>query len=140
MPEPRFKALKKQLLAGGVKPRYIKRTVIELKDHYRDLKAEALRAGMSADAAARFASIELGDQESIARAVLARPELRNWTQSWPRLASGLRTVVLLAVMPAVPVVYCYARSASIARWSISAGLATLVTAALMLGLRSLLLF
>lgn len=140
MPEPRFTALKNQLLGGGVAPCYVKRTILELKDHYRDLESEALRAGLGDDEAARWASTALGDEESIAQAVLACAELRAWTHTWPRLASWLRAALLFALLPSVPVVYCYSRGASIARWSVSAGLATLVTAGLMLGLRSMLAF
>jgi len=140
MPEPTFEELHRQLSNGGVAPRFISRTLLELQEHYRDLESEGLRLGLTAAAAARSARAQLGDEQAIARAVLARPELRTWTQDWPRLAAGLPMALWVALLPAVSVVYCVDHGATIARWSLSAGLAVLVTAALMLGLQSMLLF
>ena len=33
MPDPQFDELRKQLLGGGVSPRFIERTVLELREH-----------------------------------------------------------------------------------------------------------
>jgi len=77
------KALGRQLLRGGVKPRFVHRTLTELQQHYEDLQEQYLAEGMSqADAAAR-AQESLGDRQAIAQAVLSRPELRSWSFRFP---------------------------------------------------------
>jgi hypothetical protein len=139
MPDPQFNELRKQLLGGGVSPRFIQRTVLELREHYCDIERDALEWGATPEEAAAYARRVLGDAQAIADAVLARPELRDWTQQWPRAATCLDTLVAMAVLPVAPVVYCAYRGQSIARWSLSVSLAFLVTAAFLLGLRSLVL-
>ncbi len=135
MSKPRFERLKRALLDGGVAGRYVQRTVLELQDHYTDIENEALAAGLSAHDAARQARAALGSEKSIAAVVIAHTELRDWTHRWPRAARYARTAVLLIVLPVVPVLYCAYRGPSIARWSISASLALLLTGGLLLGMQ-----
>jgi hypothetical protein len=121
MPDrPRLEALKLELLRGGVSPIYAERTVLELREHFEDLERDALAAGLSNDDAARTALAQLGSPESIAAAVLARPELRIWSQRWPIAARCLRSAATVIALPGLPVVYCIDRRAEIARWSIAA--------------------
>lgn len=138
MPEPRFSELEQQLLTGGVEPRYVQRTMQELRDHYSDIERDWLESGADPEEAARRAQNALGDERTLAAAVLARPELLDWRYAWPRTAACLDSVTLLVVLPAVPVAYCAYRGPLIARWSASVSLAALVTAGLLLGLRSML--
>jgi len=139
MPDPQFDELRKQLLGGGVSPRFIERTVLELREHYCDIEQDALESGATPAEAAAYARRALGDEQAIAGAVLARPELRDWSRQWPRAAACLGTLVAMAVLPVAPVVYCAYRGQSIARWSVSVSLAFLFTAAFLLGLKSLVL-
>jgi hypothetical protein len=139
MPDPQFNELRKQLLRGGVAPRFVQRTILELSEHYSDIESDALDCGASPEEAAAQARSVLGSEQAIAAAVLAHPELQDWTRQWPRAAVCLQSLLLFAVLPAVPVVYCVYRGPSIARWSASVSLALLFTAGLLLGLRSLLL-
>lgn len=140
MPEPLFSDLEQQLLTGGVKPHCVQRTLAELRDHFCDLERDLLADGISPEEAAERARATLGDERTLAAAVLARPELRDWRCSWPRAAACLNSVTLLAVLPAVPVAYCAYRGPLIARWSASVSLAALVTGGLLLGLRSMFVF
>jgi hypothetical protein len=137
MPEPLFSDLEQQLVKGGVEPRYVRRTIQELRDHYSDIERDLLEDGCAPEEAARRARTALGDERTLATAVLARPELRDWRCDWPRAAACLDSIVLLVVLPAVPVAYCAYRGPLIARWGASVSLAALVTGAFLLGLRSM---
>ena len=49
MHKPEFDDLTRRLLAAGVAPRFVARTVEELSDHFQDIEADALAAGYAAD-------------------------------------------------------------------------------------------
>lgn len=132
MPEPRFQSLRTQLQEGGVDGRYIERTIAELRDHYADIEQSEIGRGASPRAAAAAAAAAIGDERTIAAAVLSRPELRQWTQRWPRAARLLHSTALVAAMPVVPVIYCAYRRDVIVRWGASIGLASLLTLGLLL--------
>ena len=132
MPEPRFQSLRTQLREGGVDGRYIERTIAELRDHYADIERSEIGRGISPQAAAAAAAAAIGDERTIAAAVLSRPELRQWTRRWPRAARLLHSTALVAVMPAVPLIYCACRRDVIVRWGASIGLASLLTLGLLL--------
>jgi hypothetical protein len=110
-----FAALRHELLRGGVSPLYVERTILELGDHCEDLERDALAAGLSAEEAARSALKLLGSAETIAAAVIARPELRSWSHRWPTVALCVRSAAVIGVLPALPVLYCV-RSEEFARW------------------------
>lgn len=97
MGEPDFGALTERLLRGGVAPKHVRRLVAELRDHHTDLFSEAFASGRSLEEAGLEASIRLGDNDTLASEVLARPELRSWAHRWPRVAYGVTPTVLLAV-------------------------------------------
>lgn len=139
MPKPEFAELRDALLRGGVAPVYIRRTLLELDEHYLDLERDGVDAGLSLEHAASRARAELGSERVIAAAVLARLELKDWTYRWPRLACCLRSVVLVALLPAWPVAFCVYRGRLIARWSVSVALAMLVTGSLLLSLHWMIL-
>ena len=138
MSHPDFSGLRFRLLEGGLAPRFVERTVLELKDHYVDAEADALNAGCSAEEAAARARDALGSESAIAASALARPELMGFAHRWPRCARGLRAFAWYCVLPAVPVVYCAQRGDSIARWGASVSLAILATAVLLFGMQSVL--
>jgi hypothetical protein len=111
-----FAALRYELLRGGVSPLYVERTILELGDHYEDLERDALAAGLSAEDAAYAALKMLGSAETIAAAVIARPELLSWSHRWPTVALCVRSAAVIGALPALPVLYCM-RSEEFARWS-----------------------
>jgi len=97
MRDPDFDSLKERLLRGGVGPKHVRRTIAELRDHHTDLFAEAFARGCSLEDAGREASIRLGDEDALATAIIARPELRSWAHRWPWVAYCLTpTAALLA--------------------------------------------
>lgn len=137
MPERRFHSLRLALLDGGIKPRYVRRTVIEIGEHYEDLRQEALDRGLDAEAAGTEARARLGSNDAIVRAARERPELLCWSHRWPRTARWLRTGVLFVLLPAVPVVYCVYRGPVIVRWGVSASLASLLTGVMLFLMQSM---
>ncbi|HEX6998933.1 MAG TPA: hypothetical protein VF322_12390 [Gammaproteobacteria bacterium] len=130
MPSPGFEGLRIALLEAGVSPVYIHRTILELSEHWEDLEQDALASGMTAEEAARWADAALGTEETIAAAVLSRPELRDWTHRWPWLNGCLRCAAQLAALPLWPVALCLQRGALIARWTVSVMLALVLTGSL----------
>ena len=135
MPAPEFRNLQLTLLAGGVAPRFVERTILELREHYADIELEALNDGLAASDASARARAMLGSEQAIAAAVCARPELMDFAHRWPLCARWLRALAFCAVLPAVPVLYCAQHGSSIARWSASVSLATIVTGAMLLALQ-----
>lgn len=138
MPEPLFRNLQRELQRGGVGRRYIERTIAELRDHYADLEQSEIGRGLSPQEAAASAAAAIGDEQTLAAAVLSRPELKQWSHRWPRTARLIRSTALVVAMPAVPVLYCAYRRDVIVRWGASIGLASLLTVGLFLA-QSLLL-
>lgn len=97
MREPDFQSLRERLLRGGVAPKHVRRTIAELRDHHTDLFGEALAGGCSIEDAEREASIRLGDEDSLAAEVLARPELQSWAHRWPWIAYCVTPTFLLGL-------------------------------------------
>jgi hypothetical protein len=94
MHEPDFNSLKERLLRGGVAPKHVRRTIAELRDHHTDLFAEVFARGCSLEEASREAASRLGDEDALATAVIARPELRSWAHRWPWVAYCLTPTAL----------------------------------------------
>jgi hypothetical protein len=137
MLSPTFVNLRSALERGGVAPVYVRRTLLELGEHYEDLESDALAAGLSRDEAADVARAMLGNEQTIASVILAHPELRAWSHRWPRTALCLRVAVVVATLPEAPVTFCVDRSPAIARWGSAAGLAMLLVGSLLAYLNSL---
>lgn len=72
-----------RLLRGGVSPRRVRRIVRELRDHFLDLKSDAMGEGMDEVEAENWASSRLGTEQEVMDQMLARPELRSWAARWP---------------------------------------------------------
>ena len=132
MPKVSLQSLRASLQDGGVSPVYINRLVAELDDHFADLEREERASGSEKSAAAVEALRRLGQQDSIAAAVLAKPELRSWSHRWPWLAGLVSHVLLLLLLPVVPVVACTQCGPAIVRWSVSISLGTALTGGLLL--------
>jgi hypothetical protein len=131
MPSTQLESLRLELLRGGVAPVYVERTILELGEHLADLEHDALAAGFGAEEAARNARAALGDDRAITAAVLSRPELREWSTRWPRVAYCLRSAAMIGVLPGLPLVFCIEHRPELARWGAALGVAaTLVGAVL----------
>ena len=117
MPDSRFEALKLELQEGGVAPVYIERTLLELEEHYTDLEQDALAAGLSREEAEHAAHAALGTERVIAAAVLARPELREWSSRYPRLADCVRSATVIGLIPGMPVMFCIEHRPELTRWA-----------------------
>ena len=128
-----FAALRLELLRGGVAPLYVERTILELGEHYEDLENDARCAGMSEEDAALTARKMLGSEQTIAAAVMARPELMSWSRRWPTVALCVRSAATIGALPALPVLYCV-RSEELVRWSGAVASAVVLVGLLLAGL------
>jgi hypothetical protein len=128
-----FAALRLELLRGGVAPLYVERTILELGEHYEDLENDARCAGMSEEDAALTALKMLGSEQTIAAAVMARPELMSWSRRWPTVALCVRSAATIGALPALPVLYCV-RSEELVRWSGAVASAVVLVGLLLAGL------
>jgi hypothetical protein len=125
-----FEALRLELQRGGIAKVYVERTLSELADHFDDLERAALASGWSGDEAARLAHAQLGSSQVIASAVLARPELKCWSQRWPTLAHCMRSAAAIGVLPALPALYVAGHRDDIARWGGALGAALVLVSSL----------
>ena len=129
MPESRgsphlreLKALRRELIRGGVSSGLVTRTIAELYDHYEDLEVEALEAGCNAEEASTEAIGRLGSGHALAEDMLRYPEFRSWAFRWPWVPAVLRQLVILTSLASVPVLVVVSRGPVIVRWCVSAGL------------------
>ncbi len=140
MRDPDFNGLKNRLLDSGVAPRHVRRTLRELKDHYRDLVDEAAQRGLGHDEALRLATSRLGSLDDVAAGVLACRELRSWAWRYPALAVLLYPLACIAVLPVVPIRAGVERAPLLAKWGASLVLAGFITATMMLVLQLSIVF
>ena len=130
MPHHEFEELERQLLQGGIARVYVDRAILELTEHRADLERDALSAGMSSAAAAEAARTALGSEHAISAAILARPELFDFSHRWPRVAACLGSALLVGSIAEAPVVFCVHRATDILRWSVAGALGALLVSAL----------
>ena len=131
-PSHEFRALKRELVRGGVAPAMVTRTLAELYDHYEDLESEALASGYSPAAASAGAMERLGSSRVLAREILRHPEFQSWAFRWPWVPAVLRHFVILTSLVSIPVLVVVSRGPVIVRWCVSTGLAMLITGGLLL--------
>jgi hypothetical protein len=131
MHDARFESLRLELLQRGVTPAYVERTILELCEHYDDLESAALAAGLSAAEATRTARATLGDERTIAAAVLAHTELLTFSTRWPRIAHCLHSV---ATVPGLPLLYCIEHRPELARWGVAFGAAATIMGSMLAAL------
>jgi hypothetical protein len=101
----RFDRIRERLLRGGVAPRHVRRTILELQTHYADLVTELQSNGHSQAEGEAQAAVRLGSDDVLIASVLVRPELRSWSRRWPWLA--------FAVLPVVGLVAAFVLSCAI---------------------------
>lgn len=138
-PASEFRALRRELLRGGVAPAMVTRTLAELYDHFEDLEAESTASGCPPAVASAEAMQRLGSRRVLAREVMRHPEFQSWAFRWPWVPAVLRQFVLLTSLASVPVLVVVSRGPVIVRWCVSTGLATLITGGLLLLLARMLI-
>lgn len=102
----KLKDAARTMIAGGVDPKYVKRTVQELRDHYEDLKSNLLKSGLSEAEASREAEQKIGNLHDIAVEATNKNELQSWISTHPKttfiggpfLAFVLTTAALIGVV------------------------------------------
>ncbi len=90
--------LGRKLLRGGVKPRFVRRTLTELQQHHEDLHEQYLAEGMDSHEASARAHESLGDHQAIADAILCRPELRSWSFRFPGMVYFLSPLLIFLLI------------------------------------------
>ncbi len=88
MPEP-LEELRERLLRAGVAPRHVRAYLAELREHLADLTERESAAGGDPRDALRRARAALGDDETLAAAMLSRSGVRALTARAPWLVLGL---------------------------------------------------
>jgi len=132
MPDRDLDKLRTQLLESGVLPGHVARLVSELSDHYDDLEADAMRDGLSREAARKRAAARMGDTTLIVEHVLCEPELKCWFYRYPRLARVAMPMAYCLLLPAAPFFAGVAHAPAIGRWLACLTLSGLVTATMFL--------
>lgn len=127
--------LRTRLVERGVAPRQVERLLVELGEHFDDLVAASVEAGLHREEAEARAERQLGAAADIERAVLSQPSLRSWAWRWPMVARVVYPVAWLAALPLVPVAAGMRHSDSILRWMICLAAGAAVTAAMLLVLQ-----
>lgn len=89
MPQPRFDRLSERLLDAGIAPRHVRRYARELRDHLDDLVREEKAGGAPRELAETRALSRLGNDDDLAQAMLARPELRSLMSRFPWAVFGI---------------------------------------------------
>jgi hypothetical protein len=135
MHEPNFKQLQSDLLSVGISPRYVRRTVCELREHLDDLVDARLGNGDELDEARSAAAEQMGDLRDVATAMSAYPELQRWSYRYPRIAVVVYPLTCLALLPAVPVLAGVAHAPQLARWGACMLVGGCVTASIFLMLQ-----
>ncbi|MEL4073319.1 hypothetical protein WKW50_24635 [Ochrobactrum sp. GPK 3] len=102
-----FDCLHEQLLRAGVTPRYVKRFVLELTQHFEDSRDELEQAGYDRWQAQIMAMNRLGRMEDLAQSMISQQRLRSWTSRAPfatlvlgslfALISGTAAAILLVI-------------------------------------------
>lgn len=132
MREPDFRQFRNELLASGISPRYVRRAVCELREHYADLVDAEIVSGASPDQAQSTALQLMGDLRDVAVAMRACPQLRSWSNRFPRLAGVVYPLTFVALLPAVPLLAGIAHAPQLARWGACTLLGGIVTASMLL--------
>ena len=130
--------MRDRLLAAGLSPAHVQRTLTELSDHFEDLLAEAEAGG--AENAEQQACEQLGRLDVIAAELCRAPDLKGWAWRWPRLALVVYPLACMIALPAVPIVAGVEHAASVMRWMAGLLLAAMITAGMFLALQLAIMF
>jgi hypothetical protein len=105
MPKP-FEALGERLLRAGAAPRHVRAYLSELREHLADIVEQECAAGGDARDALARAHARLGDDETLAQAMLSRRRVRSLTARAPWL-------VLVLLQPFTMLVVAFAALCSL---------------------------
>ena len=91
----RFEQLRERLLRAGIAPRHVRRYIAELRDHFDDLVREETANGLPRHAAEDAARTRIGSDDTLAKTMLGRPELRSVSARFPWAVFGFAPVLIL---------------------------------------------
>src|ERR1700686_3625626 len=100
-----FHELKEWLLRAGVSPRYVRRYLRELADHFADLTEEEQQAGRNLAEAQSAALARLGKIENLAKAFLEQRQFQSWFARAPWVMFGLVPLICLGAAYLVACLY-----------------------------------
>lgn len=89
-----FKRLRMRLLKGGIAPKFVKRTIMEMSAHLEDLIKQEKQNGVSEAEARALAFSALGDEDALVRETLAKKELISWSRRFPKTMFLIVLIVL----------------------------------------------
>lgn len=135
VPEPDFDALRSHLLEAGISPRFVRRTMTELRDHYDDIRHDIAQQGITEHETVRLATEQLGDLHVIAKHVRSRTELRRWSYRYPAIGRIALPLLCVAALPIAPFVVGANHAQALVRWGAILALSGLVTAGLFLAMQ-----
>jgi hypothetical protein len=87
MPNWDFAGVRAGLLNAGIAPKYVRRALREIREHFADLCAEAEEHGLTGAKATAYAQERIGTCEALVSAYLAQPNLKSWGARWPKRCS-----------------------------------------------------
>jgi len=140
MHELDLKRLTQRLVDVGIAPKYVRRAVNEVRDHYDDLVDAAIVSGLDRHEAQERAGTRIGRLDDLVEEMAMRRELKTWVYRFPRTAILVYPLACLAALPAVPINAGVMHAPVLARWGASLLAAGLFTAALLLVLQLSILF
>ncbi len=79
-----FKRLRMRLLKGGIAPKFVKRTIMEMSAHLEDLIKQEKQNGVSEAEARALAFSALGDEDALVSETLAKKELMSWSRRYTK--------------------------------------------------------
>ena len=132
MGDKRFGPLQRRLLQSGVAPRHVRRLLVELDDHFDDLRQAAIEEGCDPFAAHDRALQGIGDQQQLAKQITGMSELRTWVYRFPRVARIYYPFAYVLLLPAAPVFAGLAHASILVRWGAALFLSASVTGAMLL--------
>jgi hypothetical protein len=90
-------AHREHLLRAGLPYAKVRRHVVELRDHYRELQGEAVARGLSASAADAWAEEQIGSLREIGERMVQNTRQRSFAHRHPRLLIALPALTLCAI-------------------------------------------
>jgi hypothetical protein len=94
----RFDNLREALLRAGVAPRHVRRALLEIEVHFRQLIDDALARGESGDGARIEARDLLGTDQALIQRYAGTPELRAWSSRWTAAWFTLVPLLIFAAL------------------------------------------
>lgn len=106
MREIDFDRLNQRLLLAGVAPKYVRRTISELRNHLEDLVRQELTMGHTELEAKENAYALLGDENQIVNEAIAKPEIKTWSRRFTKsVFLATPTIVYIAAVLGITIAY-----------------------------------